>query len=439
LTATKSNWQKLAANISLEKLPPLFQDAIIITRQLGLRYIWIDSLCIIQDSTRDWETESSKMGSIYENSYVTIAATTAPDGNARCLQDRPKPVQLVYENKSRKEYTLRARRFVDHHPDVKTDAPARPSGPLTTRAWALQEHVLSTRILHYTATELLFECRTSYRCECHPARKMYPTTPALIPKAIARQSKVAHGLWDAWQHVVEEYSKRALTVPSDELPALSGIASKVREATTSSYVAGLWKDNLASDMLWSADLSNDASRQSLALEKYRAPTFSWASLQIPVSYYCPDEDERATFQSTIKLLSSTIALSGLNPLGTVFDGSITIRAPCLDAVLCSQEKDGSFEYVLMIKGTSAIRIVHDCMLAVEDADTKTVGRATSSSELSSFKANVTCLSIARYDGWISGLVLGKSKRLKTAWERLGMFSSGTEVFSNAEENAMTLV
>lgn len=84
--ATKASWAKLTVNIFLSDLPPLFQDAIIITRQLGLRYLWIDSLCIIQDSLRDWETEAAKMASIYQNSYVTISATDASNGSAKCLQ-----------------------------------------------------------------------------------------------------------------------------------------------------------------------------------------------------------------------------------------------------------------------------------------------------------------------------------------------------------------
>lgn len=247
LMATKSSWNKLTVNILFDDLPPLFQDAVIITRQLGLRYLWIDSLCIIQDSLRDWETESGKMASIYQNSYVTISATNASDGGGRCLSDRQKPVKIPYENSTKKEFALRARVYPDHHPDANGN-PATPTGPLTSRAWALQEHVLSTRVLHYTATELMFECRTSYRCECMPERKTRITTPALIPRAVA--SKKASAIWTAWHHIVEQYSTRDLTMPGDKLPAISGIATKIRKATHTEYIAGLWKGNLAFDLLW---------------------------------------------------------------------------------------------------------------------------------------------------------------------------------------------
>ena len=136
LTTTKSNWQKLATKISFDTLPPLFRDAIIITRQLGLRYIWIDSLCIIQDSLRDWETESSKMGNIYQNSYITISATGSGDGSTNCLAERRKPIKVPYENTTKKEFVLRARKILDHHPKYDPNGgPARPIGPLTFRAW----------------------------------------------------------------------------------------------------------------------------------------------------------------------------------------------------------------------------------------------------------------------------------------------------------------
>lgn len=282
ITATKSNWKQLASNIPFESLPPLFQDAVIIVRQLGIRYIWIDSLCIIQDSVRDWETESAKMGGIYENSYVTISATSSGDGDARCLTGRKKPVRLNYENTNGKESVLRARKVKDHHPNVDEDTPAKPIGRLMTRSWTLQEHVLSTRVLHYTDTELLFECKTSFRCECCPSRKSYPTTPALIPKAIARSRKNRSAVWDAWHRIVEEYSKRDLTVANDKLPAISGIASKIKAATKSSYLAGVWEQNLASDLLWSTSLDTLPDAHYFALSNYRAPSFSWASLNTPV-------------------------------------------------------------------------------------------------------------------------------------------------------------
>ncbi|KAF2662188.1 HET-domain-containing protein [Lophiostoma macrostomum CBS 122681] len=441
LTATKSNWRRLASNISFEMFPPLFQDAVVITRQLGLRYLWIDSLCIIQDSVRDWDTESLKMSGIYEHAYVTISATNSSDSNTRCLIDRRKAVIIPYSNTTGKEFAIRARKVQQHHPSVEAGEPARPRGPLTTRAWVLQEHVLSTRILHYTATELLFECKTSYCCECLPTRRLYSTTPSLIPKAILKREKSNQGIWDVWQRLVEEYSRRTLTVTTDKLPAISGIASKIQEATQSAFIAGLWKDNLASDLLWS---STSIGGQICAPATFRAPSFSWASIDGPISYYESELEEREHFNPAISLLSSSITLCGLNSLGAISNGSIKIRGPCLSALLSSSVRDGKWQYALLIKGTSTIEVTPDSLLVEGEVSSgrakgeTTVTRASSVSSATQFRTAVKCLSIAGSDNLIWGLVLGVSPRIPGSWERLGTFAAGLEVFQRAKEDMIQI-
>jgi hypothetical protein len=440
--ATKSSWGKLTVNIPFDDLPPLFRDAVIITRQLGLRHLWIDSLCIIQDSIRDWETEAAKMASIYQNSYITISATNASNGRGRCLAERQKPVRIPYENTTKKEFALRARIYPEHHPDADGN-PAKPTGPLTSRAWALQEHALSIRVLHYTATELMFECRTSYRCECMPERKTRTTTPALIPRAIA--SKNASAIWTAWHRIVEQYSTRELTMPGDKLPAISGLASKIRKATHSEYIAGLWKGNLAFDLLWQRAAPTPSDRDLHALETWRAPSFSWSSLNAPITYYTPDDDERELSLSTIDLVSSAVIPAGLNALGTVSDAYLTLRGPTTIATLSGKYVCDAWEYTLLIKNTSTIKIVQDCCLVKaevpSDSDKKqwTVRRAQYKQTLSEFEGPVLCLSVARYDDFISGIVLGLSERKHGAWERLGAFAAGSVSLRHAKKEDLVLV
>ncbi|KAF2441613.1 HET-domain-containing protein [Karstenula rhodostoma CBS 690.94] len=440
LKTTKANWRVLSHDIPFNSLPPLFQDAIVITRQMGLRYIWIDSLCIIQDSARDWETESFKMGSIYENAYFTISATASPDGASRALKDREKPVKLNFENLGGDELEIRARRVEDHHPSNKED-PATLVGPLTTRAWALQEHFLSTRILHYTKTELLFECRTSFRCECSPSRKSLPTTPALIPKATAKLNRDPKAVWDAWHRVVEQYSRRNLTHLNDKLPAISGIAGQIQKATSSRYIAGLWEANLAWDLLWSTT-TTAADAQYFSPDKYRAPSFSWASLDTPVAFAPLDQEERLSVVSSITLVSSSVSVTGLNPLGTLSDASIHVRGPIMHATLLSTQRGGIWEYVLFLKGSSAITIQKDCLL-VEDViggsssgRAQTVRRAQCGDAPQDFKASVLCLCVARHDTWISGLVLGLARQDPDYWNRLGTFAAGSDVFQRAQEKEL---
>ena len=303
--------------------------------------------------------------------------------------------------------------------------------------------MLSTRVLHYTATELLFECKTSYRCECLPERKAYPTTPSLIPKAVA--SKNINAVWDAWQRIVEKYSARDLTVPGDKFPAISGIASKIRKATHSEYMAGLWKGNLASDLLWSASPLVSTNANHFALETWRAPSFSWASLDTAVTYTQLDDEERETFTPQISLLAASVLPKGLNSMGTLSKASITVRGPVTAATLCSEQSRGSWAYMLLIKGTSTISITADCLLvdtyfkAEEGGEQKTVRRAQLGDSLRNFTAPVLCLSVARYDNLLAGIVLGMSERQPVAWERIGTFAAGTEAMQNTKEKEMILV
>ncbi|KAF1926103.1 uncharacterized protein M421DRAFT_7326 [Didymella exigua CBS 183.55] len=383
------------------------------------------------------------MASIYQNSYVTISATDASTGSASCLADRRKAVKIPYENTTKKEFALRARMYSDHHPDANGN-PGRLAGPLTLRAWALQEHVLSTRVLHFTVTELVFECRSSYRCECMPERKTRATTPALIPRAVA--SRKADTIWAAWHRIVEQYSTRELTMPADKLPAISGIASKIRKATHSEYIAGLWKSNLAFDLLWQRTVPTPTDGDSHALETWRAPSFSWSSLNAPVTYYTPDDDERATSRSSITLVSSTVIPTGLNPLGAVSGASLTLRGPAATANLSGRYTGSSWKYVLIMRGTSAIQIAQDCCLVKSrwdspDADEEqwTVRRALPKESLAEFEAPVLCLGVVRYGDSISGIVLGRSDQKPGAWQRLGAFAAGAANLRHAKEEDLVLV
>ncbi|KAJ4988196.1 heterokaryon incompatibility protein [Stagonosporopsis vannaccii] len=363
------------------------------------------------------------MASIYQNSYVTISATNARDNRIKCLSDRPKPVKIAYENTTKKEFALRARMYSHHHPDDNGN-PAKPSGPLTSRAWALQEHALSTRVLHYTATELMFECRTSYR-------------------SVA--SKNANAIWTAWHRIVEQYSARKLTMSGDKLPAISGIASKIRKATNSEYIAGLWKNNLAFDLLWQRAAPTSYDEEYHALETWRAPSFSWSSLNAPVTYYTPNDEEREMWISSINLVACTVNPTGLNMLGTVSDASLTLRGPANMAKLLSRYVHNAWQYTLVIKGTSAIQVTQDCCLVkarvATDADQGhwTVRRAQPKQSLSEFESAVLYLSVARNSDFISGIVLGLSERQTGAWERLGTFAAGTESLRHAEEREVLLV
>ena len=149
--------------LDIDTLPITFQDAIMVTRELGKRYLWIDSLCIIQydDDLEDWRKESGQMGNIFGNAYVTIAATSAQDATQGFLE-RPRlrdpNSQFAKVHTSTHGTVLISSIIDDYHSDVE-------NGILNQRAWVLQERALSRRTIHFTANQTYWECGGGVRCE----------------------------------------------------------------------------------------------------------------------------------------------------------------------------------------------------------------------------------------------------------------------------------
>jgi len=149
--------------LDINGLPRTFRDAIAVTRELGKRYLWIDSICIIQygDDLEDWRKESGRMGKTFGNACVTIAATSAGDANQGFLErprleDPNSQWAKVYTSTHGTLYISCIRD--DFHSDVE-------NGVLNQRAWVLQERALSRRTIHFTTNQTYWECGGGVRCE----------------------------------------------------------------------------------------------------------------------------------------------------------------------------------------------------------------------------------------------------------------------------------
>lgn len=152
-----SNVSQLRKSIDFEQLPLTFQDAIRVVRALGLKYIWIDSLCIIQDNEQDWSNEAAKMEQVFSGSYFTIAASSAksssegflsPRGSRPCIQLTTKAIGRLYVCPN----------IDNFHKDVEL-------GELNRRGWVLQERVLSRRTIYFSSTQIYWECGAGVHCE----------------------------------------------------------------------------------------------------------------------------------------------------------------------------------------------------------------------------------------------------------------------------------
>lgn len=164
---TQGNIDRRQRGFSVSELPKTFQDAITVTRDIGVRYIWIDSLCIIQygDNKADWETQSRLMESVFSQAYCTIAATAAADSNAGFLM-RDLRVESVYVRDTSGNEFYVSNDIDDFDKDVG-------KAKLNTRAWVMQEGVLSRRIIHFSANQVYWECGEGVYCENLVSLKRY--------------------------------------------------------------------------------------------------------------------------------------------------------------------------------------------------------------------------------------------------------------------------
>lgn len=251
LTLTSANLNKLQTRIAYDSLPRTFQDAVTVTRALGVRYLWIDSLCIIQDSTKDWEVQCTKMAQIYSGSIVTIAGVAAPNPDSGFMYPRKPLCQMVLQTTDGEESGVIT---VSHfgYQRVNNYCPTTElNSPLLQRGWVLQERLLSGRILYFGSKNMYFECSEAYNfdnCHCSISRTYLGDDTAA--KRLIGQFKSAYQIFEYWVEIVETYGKTFLTHATDKLPALSAIASEFHRVTGYRYLAGLWQEDLPRALTW---------------------------------------------------------------------------------------------------------------------------------------------------------------------------------------------
>ncbi|KAH7140159.1 heterokaryon incompatibility protein-domain-containing protein [Dactylonectria estremocensis] len=375
---TRETLPDYVGGVAVQSLPKTFRDAIKVTRRFGIRYLWIDSLCVCQDDGDDWARESAAMADVYAKAHVVIAADSA-DSTTKGMFQRPGrfylPVRLTASSSD--EGAVQRSTTI---PATAYDAPALPvvhqrslleldDEPLMSRAWALQERLLAYRILHFASDQLFFECNSHFVSEdgvIVPGRwnSMYQgPEPSFTQIArMSRQSEV-HQLW---YFILEDFTGRNMTLETDQLPAISGLASLIggrlsaeRAAdggndTTANikYVAGLWSDALVEGLGWQ---SLGKKRDSYHLPDeltlsgqpgYIAPTWSWASYGRRSAH----GTTRLGWVDVAMATSWSVTLKNeQNPFGEVTDGWISLRAPLLklhlselpekDEALCSPQGD----------------------------------------------------------------------------------------------------
>lgn len=269
IKTTLSSMPQMQTGIEWHSLSRVFQDAITVSRRLGIEWIWIDSLCIIQDSKSDWEIESAKMCDYYSNAYLNISASSSKNGTIPFLHKRDsqwQPKSFPFKCNDGQEIEVLARR----HTGSSMAQLVEDLSPLASRAWCWQENVLSTRVIHYTQSELIFECKSEVVSEDGSKPRAFYSM-GLAQKLSGGDNKKTNP-YRCWHDLIESYSIRKLTFMGDKLPAVSGVAKYMQDATSSAYLAGLWKDNLPMDLCWSVDYVSTSTSPIFQPETYIAPS-----------------------------------------------------------------------------------------------------------------------------------------------------------------------
>lgn len=317
-----NNLRQYCVALDTRKLSQTVQDAIHVVRAVGLRYLWVDAICIIQDDDNDRATEISVMSQIYQRALFTIAAESAQSARNGFLEKKQRPSPSY-----RVPFRCQNGRFGTMSMHLDTDADDISIAPLHDRAWTFQELMLSPRLLLYTSRTLKWYCRggqynlgSSYSAGGSLSSGLL-TSVRLYDKALSAWRAPPKYHWiDPWSEIVWAYSYRALTDPGDRLKALSGIATALSISRKSKYLAGLWEDSLAQHLCWFLPHITKNLREPRPYTN-GAPSWSWASVIGEVNY------EPSSTQSVCKVVEAKVEpKSPVAPFADVQDGWLLLKA-----------------------------------------------------------------------------------------------------------------
>lgn len=319
------------------ELPQIVRDTISMARSLDIRYLWVDAYCIVQDDHQDKAQEIGRMHSIFENSSLTIVAAGASTVSDKLVtlnaKDEIRKLHLMLWNGQIGTISLRPY-FRNYYPrDV----------PVNKRAWTLQECLLSRRSLWFGNGRSTFEwhCNTLEHDEVgfFTQSRSYDYFDCGLLSRARKTHRIysngpyipVHRLCDKWATIIQQYSLRSLSDPSDKLSALAGIAAVFHKMWSGVYYAGIWRQFIFQQLLWQGN--PDPSEPGTFLRrpiKYRAPSWSWASvdgrLSIPAFPYIATHD--------IEFVScETVLVHEQNPFGPVLRGVLRLRGLLKEASL----------------------------------------------------------------------------------------------------------
>ncbi|OQE25386.1 hypothetical protein PENSTE_c006G01446 [Penicillium steckii] len=353
LKTTTSSLEKNMENIAMNSLPKTIHDAVLLCRVLGVRYLWVDALCIIQDDRDDWERESSEMAQIYESSCFTLCDLQGNSCQSGFLKESkrdlikipfqssfnpsisghfyicnvPSQYDKVFDNSLFETHPDNEALWKDLHlafsKKTALDRDLEKSR-WNTRGWTFQEALSSPllllfgdRMFHFVALQEQRSQDGSFSFECHPWGQSFHWDALSSVKSLSS---------DGWRRMAERFSYRDFSLLQDRLPAMSALARKSASETTGQYLAGIWGGQLETDLLWVP-----LARKSLVsflrpLKQYLAPSWSWACQYGPVTWPRPRliNVGRPELSPGFQIVSMN-TVTGLDKYGRVQSGFISLE------------------------------------------------------------------------------------------------------------------
>ena len=420
-TLTVESLKDFEEGLLVSSIPKTFQDAIVVTTKLSVSYLWVDALCIVQDSvdSLEWRQEASIMGDVYANSYFTLAATTSPNSQGGLLQQR-NPLS-VWPCRLTATWGC----FITGELVVSVEAGARSAEmkPLGDRAWAFQEWVLSKRLIHFCKDQVRWECYCFAASEVNPRgvdELDYNYYGLTSKSAVVELGKDAESDLALWERIRVDYSEKALTKVTDKLAAFSGIARmvhKVLRLPEDNYLAGLWKQELLQELLWER---YENERQPYHPDLYVAPTWSWASLNGP--FWHLDSGHRLESHWRVNILETRISPVD-DAFGPVKSGSLIVQCSLCDVTVTRRMPSDSNprQHDWNISTINGVSVTCGCSVSLDHLPPAVLALPSSLSyRFMPMKYGFDKKEL-RYTE-VTGLLLHMTQRVRGQYYRVGLFT-----------------
>lgn len=328
LKTKQANLDDHLKGIQLEDMAPVCRDAVLVARAIGIEWLWIDALCILQDDREDWEQEASRMAEAYNNALLTIIPLRSHSSSETFLGQRESIDHVDISFKSVVNPTIEGAYTARNRLSTSSDVFDSYEFDLSaskwySRGWTLQEATMSSRLLCFGESGIYFECNSMTQRD----------NGSLKPYCYNWTGDWIHeeNLLEVWYRRMEAYSGRFLTFKKDILPAVSAIASIIANMTGDEYICGLWRSDLASGLIWNIagtfrklDYEEHMAQISSA-EVYVGPSWSWTN---PASNRTRAEWHlwrAAKIPTACDIIEAKSIVEGKNPFGCIQSAHILIR------------------------------------------------------------------------------------------------------------------